>query len=151
MPGPERSLETPPARVPDGFDCVVHSTGRAAAWLRLTGELDLVAAPRLKACLDDALASAWLVVVDLRALTFIDGSGVVAILAADERARRSGRRLVLVHEPAQVTRLIDLAVVDDRLEITDLTSVLDHRTQGAPASSADTRPRTEATRITLDV
>jgi anti-sigma B factor antagonist len=62
-----------------------HRSRRGVA--ALSGELDLTGTPRLSACLTDVLASAWLVVVDLRELTFMDSSGVAAIIAADKRAR----------------------------------------------------------------
>ena len=42
-------------------------------------------------------SQARLVVLDLRELTFIDSSGVHAIVSAGIRARKGGRRLVLVH------------------------------------------------------
>jgi anti-anti-sigma factor len=96
-----------------------HRSRRGVA--ALSGELDLTGTPRLSACLTDVLASAWLVVVDLRELTFMDSSGVAAIIAADKRARRSERRLVLIRGPAQVTRLINLVDPARRLEITDLS------------------------------
>ena len=121
MPFTEGLLEMSSAQASDDFDCDVHRTSRAAAWLRLSGELDLAAAPRLAAVLEDALASAWLVVVDLRDLTFIDSSGLAVIRAADDRARRSERRLVLIRGPAQVSRLIDLAGSSDRFRTADLT------------------------------
>ena len=150
MPVPERLLKTRSAQPLDGFGCVIHRTGRAAAWLGLTGDLDLAAAPRLTACLDDALSTAWLVVVDLRELRFIDTTGLAAILTADERARRSERRLVLVRGPGQVTRLIGLTSPGRRVELADLSAVLPDRAQvagGAPASPAGTDRRRRAAPI----
>jgi anti-sigma B factor antagonist len=97
--------------------------GRDAAWIRLSGELDLATAAQFAARLNDALSAARLVVVDLRQLTFMDSTGLSVLVTAQHRARRSGRRLVLIRGPRQVDRLLKLIGFADRLEITDLQSL----------------------------
>jgi len=61
--------------------------------LRVTvrGELDIATAPRLEAALADSSAAS--VRVDLRGLTFMDSTGVRALLQATEDARAAGRDL----------------------------------------------------------
>jgi anti-sigma B factor antagonist len=126
MPSPEPFL--PPPRgldslAPGSFGCALHHSGRDAAWLTLGGELDLAAASQLAPRLEEALAGARLVIVDLRGLTLMDSAGLAAIVTAHRRARRSGRRLVLVRGPEQVDRLLQITAVPDQLEITALPQI----------------------------
>lgn len=70
--------------------------------------------------LDEALhraqADAPLVVLDLRALEFIDASAATLILAADRRIRRAGGRLVVVRGGATIHALFALIGLDQKLE-----------------------------------
>jgi anti-sigma B factor antagonist len=88
-----------------------------AVWLTAFGELDLAAAPELAELLLGAQTDAMLVVLDLRGLTFMDSGGVHVILRAAQRARRTGRRLVVVRGQGQVERLLGLVNVDEELEL----------------------------------
>jgi anti-sigma B factor antagonist len=86
----------------------------------LSGELDLVNAQRF----EDALASLEAdslatLVLDTRALTFIDSTGLRSVIAAHERARSGGRRLVVVRGAQAVDRLLNLTELDQRLEMVD--------------------------------
>jgi anti-anti-sigma factor len=88
--------------------------------VRLAGELDLATVPRL----DDELkavedAGPEVVLVDLQGLSFMDSSGLRALLAADARAREAGRRLVLVRGDERVQRVLSITRLDERLEIVD--------------------------------
>jgi anti-sigma B factor antagonist len=58
-------------------------------------------------------------VLDLRALSFMDSSGLRALLAADARAKEAGRRLVLVRGDERVQRVLRITRLDERLEIVD--------------------------------
>jgi anti-sigma B factor antagonist len=100
--------------------CVLSHSDRDAAWVRLGGELDLTSGPELAQSLRQALGGSRVVVVDLRQLAFMDSAGVHVIVDAHNRARRAGRRLVIIRGPGQVTRLLDLTGFSDRLEIVDL-------------------------------
>lgn len=88
--------------------------------IELAGELDLATAPKLEDELrrveDDGPA---VVVLDLRPLSFMDSSGLRALLAADSRAREAGRRLVLVRGDERVQRVLRITRLDERLEIVD--------------------------------
>ena len=55
--------------------------------------------------------------IDLRELTFLDSTGLSRLVAARKRARRAGRRLVLVRGSAAVQRLFALTAVDEHFEI----------------------------------
>ena len=70
------------------------------------GEDRAATAPQLERTAD--ASQARLVVLDLRELTFLDSSGLHAILHAGIRARQAGRWLVLVRVPSNVERLLTL-------------------------------------------
>jgi anti-anti-sigma factor len=101
------------------FDCVLQQTGSDAAWLTLTGELDLSSSWYLATRLDDAFASAGMVVVDLRRVAFMDCAGLAVIAASDAQARRSTRRLVVVRGSRQTERLLEVTGLLNELEVTD--------------------------------
>jgi anti-sigma B factor antagonist len=105
------------------FDCTLRTGGLDAAWVRVTGELDIAAAPQLAETLVRAEESSQRVVLDLRQLTFMDSAGVHVILEASVRAHAAERRLVLVRGPSQVNRMLDLTKAGDTLEIVELDPV----------------------------
>jgi anti-anti-sigma factor len=86
----------------------------------LAGELDIVNAPELESQLATIEADAAdTLVLDLRGVEFIDSTGLRALIAANERARAAGRRLVIVRGAKAVDRLLSLTQLDQRLEIVD--------------------------------
>lgn len=86
------------------------------AFITLTGELDLAASTELEAQLDRLeRRSPGTIVIDLRNLAFIDSSGLRLLLAADARARNSGRRVAFVRGPDAVQRVFEMALLDRRL------------------------------------
>jgi anti-sigma B factor antagonist len=88
--------------------------------LRLAGEFDLsgVAAFERELARDPSEREDTLV-LDLRGLTFIDSSGLRAVVMADHRARAKGKRCLLVRGPQRISRVFDLTGVSDRLELVD--------------------------------
>ena len=86
----------------------------------LVGELDIVGAPQLE---DELVSlepdSVRTLVLDLRGITFIDSTGLRAVIAAQERARSEGRRLVVVRGAKAVDRVLSMTQLDQRLEIVD--------------------------------
>jgi anti-sigma B factor antagonist len=100
-----------------GFELTVQHMGTGAVSLRLRGSLDLAYAYRF----DDEVrhaereASSCLV-LDLRGLDFVDSAGISRILAARRRARRAGRRLVLVKGSKAVQRFMQLAALTEHFE-----------------------------------
>ncbi|HEX5852561.1 MAG TPA: STAS domain-containing protein [Solirubrobacteraceae bacterium] len=86
----------------------------------LTGEADLLGAPKIEAALKDASADApGLIVIDLRPLTFIDSSGLQALLTGHELCRARGHELRIVPGPENVQRLFALAGMNEALPFTD--------------------------------
>ncbi len=94
--------------------------GLGASWVYAAGELDLATSPQLEQTLREAQQDARLVVLDLRELTFMDSSGVHAIVDAGIRYRRAGCRMVVVRAPAQVDAVFTLIGVTEDVEIYDL-------------------------------
>lgn len=98
---------------------------REGILLALHGELDLSTVAILEDAMQSAERSHALVVVDLRDLTFLDSTGLHVLISAEQRARRSGARLVIVQGPAQVRRLLELTGASEQLHVvTDVSSVL---------------------------
>jgi anti-anti-sigma factor len=100
-----------------GFELTVQHIGTGAISIRLRGALDLAYAYRF----DDELRHAErdapsCLVLDLRELDFVDSAGISRILAARRRARRSGRRLVLVRGSKAVQRFMQLAALTEHFE-----------------------------------
>jgi anti-sigma B factor antagonist len=80
------------------------------AGIKLAGEVDLATVPQLK----DALANIWTeseVLLDLSDLTFMDSSGVSAILAF-AKSRNGDGPLVMVNPPAEIERLFELTCLE---------------------------------------
>lgn len=118
QPPPDRSLIT---GVSDGD---VLSATRCvfpgAVHVVLAGELDLATVPIAEHELRRALRDAADVLLDVRALTFIDLAGLNMILAATRRARRVGRRLAVAHQGATcVQRMFELTHADRSLMLAD--------------------------------
>jgi anti-sigma B factor antagonist len=73
------------------------------------GELDLAAAPDLRAAIETALeAGAHRLVVDLGEVTFIDSTAIGVLLSTRERLRRSGGSFELVCCEPNVLRVLEI-------------------------------------------
>jgi anti-sigma B factor antagonist len=86
----------------------------------LSGELDISTAPRVEEELrrvEDGRPA--VIVLDLRALEFMDSTGLRVIVSADGRARDEERSLRLVRGPEAVQRIFRVTRLDERLEIAD--------------------------------
>lgn len=106
----------------------------------LTGEADLLGAPKIEKALKDASAGEpELIVIDLRSLTFIDSSGLQALIAGHEFCHARGHELRIVPGPENVQRLFELTGMDQVLPFTDAAD-LDAEVN---SSSGGTTPRAE--------
>jgi len=79
----------------------------------LSGELDLVAAADVSSLLKDAVSTAKDVTVELEALTFIDSSGLGALLGAHSAAQDQERVLRLRRPQAAVARILHVTQLDE--------------------------------------
>ncbi len=86
--------------------------------IALFGELDLASSPDFELELE-RVSGARLVIADLRALEFIDSTGLSVLVRAHQRARESGSDFAVVNGPGQVQRLLSLTGVKERLHIAD--------------------------------
>ncbi len=85
----------------------------------VTGDVDLVSAAHLREVLEDALHLSSHLIVDVSGMTFIDSSGLTALVHAHRRAADSGGSMT-VRRPSPmlkrllgITRLETVLVVDD--------------------------------------
>ncbi|MGW7043658.1 STAS domain-containing protein [Streptomyces avermitilis] len=79
------------------------------ALLTLAGEIDLTTAPLVRAALTECLRDGIRTVdVDLTAITFCDGSGLNAFLAAYQIAHEAGTTIQLHHPPPTTARVIEI-------------------------------------------
>jgi anti-sigma B factor antagonist len=82
----------------------------------LVGELDLATAPELDAIAERVCSEgARELVLDLRELSFIDSTGLRAILVTRERCEGHGCELFLTPGPPAVERLFDLTGMRSQL------------------------------------
>ena len=101
-----------------GLALTIERLGPEAVCVGLRGELDLQYAYSFDEELKRVEAGdPPCVVLDLRELRFLDSCGLARLLAARRRARRAGRRLVLVRGPSAVQRVFALTAVDEAFEI----------------------------------
>lgn len=102
----------------------------------LVGDCDLSVRDQLTTLLLDAVRSARVVVVDLAGVTFMDSSGLHALMTAHHAAQRTGGRLSVRGATGAVAGL---------LEITGLRTIL------SPAPPAQPAPGTPASRLDAPV
>jgi anti-anti-sigma factor len=86
------------------------------ALVRLSGELDLSGVERLEGELE-RLSDESHLVLDLTRLSFIDSSGLRALLAAWGRSQQDGHSLTIVRGPDDVHRIFELTGMDAVLPI----------------------------------
>lgn len=95
----------------------VHArSGSDWALLRVSGDIDINAAPYIRQrVVSEIEAGRPKVGLDLSDVTFMDSSGLAAIVGALKRARQEGGSVVLIRPAEQVRRI---------LTMTDLVKVL---------------------------
>jgi anti-sigma B factor antagonist len=99
------------------FACRWRLEGRAAASVRVAGDLDHATAPQLRTALEEALVYARLVLVDVSDVSFMDSSGLRVILEASIGARSQDARVLLVGVSEQVEALIDLTATRPHIDL----------------------------------
>ena len=102
-------------RGPD-FSCASYAEGEGFTRVTLSGELDLATAPRLVHALTEVADGTAVVILDLSELTFMDSSGLHAIISARARLAETDCRLVLVPGGHQVQTLFELTGIKDHVE-----------------------------------
>jgi anti-anti-sigma factor len=88
--------------------------------LRLSGELDMAGVERFERLLiEDQTPKSTTVVADLSGLTFIDSSGLRALIMADQRVRAAAGRFIVVRGPARVNQVLEMTGVARQIEVVD--------------------------------
>ena len=106
--------------MPQVLGLEVGALGAGEIRLRVSGELDIEAAPPLL----DAIVGAGLaaptghrIVVDLAGVRFIDSSGLAALVDAHRRLAAREQQLVVANPDAGVWRIFTLSGIDQILAI----------------------------------
>ena len=93
-------------------------TETRTAVLQPTGRLNMVAAPAFKNLVEETVASgATHIVVDLGEVTFIDSSGLGALISALKATRQAGGDLRIADVPEQVMTVLRLTNLDRVLRV----------------------------------
>ncbi len=86
--------------------------------VEITGELDILTAPKLAAELNHVVRrSSQDVIVDLRRVEFIDSAGLQILLGVQRRLSTASRRLSVVCDEGPVRRVIELARLEETLSL----------------------------------
>lgn len=94
--------------IAEAFDVHTESRGTVAA-VTVTGEIDAATASRVHDALEKAYrAASEMVVLDLTKTSFVDSSGVEAVLRFERRATAGGVAVVVVGARPEVRRVFDL-------------------------------------------
>jgi anti-anti-sigma factor len=100
---------SPDAASPVRLEISSEPSDRAIV-MTLSGELDIASAPSLEHALQDAVGSGpGRVIIDLGGVSFMDSTGLRALLLARESAGGDGHELVLRPGPRQVQRVFELS------------------------------------------
>lgn len=98
------------------FECACRLDARGSASLGLSGELDRAVCGEFETRLAEAQRASAVVTLDLRRLTFMDGAGY-AVLVKAARASTPEAKMVLTGCAGQVSRLLDLVGLPERVEM----------------------------------
>lgn len=90
------------------------STETQGAWtvVRLGGEVDLSWSQQVRRAVLDALGTGGQVAVDLAKVSYIDSSGIAALVEGFQSARGKGQTFVLVEASEAVLAVLRLARLD---------------------------------------
>jgi anti-sigma B factor antagonist len=97
----------------EGVD-VIHDDG-ARAVVVVRGEIDVASCPALNGIVADLTCPE--IVLDLAEVTFMDSSGLAALLRAERRARELGGRLLLRAPSRAVLDVLQMTHLDDRFTV----------------------------------
>jgi anti-anti-sigma factor len=96
-------------QIQDSICCGRHA-------IRLTGELDMASAPDLAGAIVRICASSThAITLDLSHLTFMDSTGLAAIISVGKRCEQLAYEFRLIPGPPAVQRVFELTGLRDRL------------------------------------
>jgi len=86
----------------------------------LSGELDLMSAPRVESALQQAAdGPATALIVDVQALSFMDSTGIRTLLQAKRRADAGGHSLAVLNGSGPAHRVLGLSGVGEHIRMLD--------------------------------
>jgi anti-sigma B factor antagonist len=85
--------------------------------VRVRGEVDITTAPQLNRELSNAVTHRHHVVADLRGVQYMDLSGIRALEATQQVARKQQRLLVVIAPPAPVGNIFDVVQLQQEIPI----------------------------------
>jgi len=80
-----------------------------AAVVSIVGDVDMTACEMVETALDAAREGATVLVLDLRAVGFMDTSGLRLVISEQQRAEADGYRFVVAPGSGKVQRLLEIA------------------------------------------
>mgnify|MGYP000315357322 CR=1 FL=1 len=102
------------------FALTREAAGEAVVVVSPAGDLDAYTAPEVRAALTDLIEEgAAVVVCDLSAVTFLDSSGLGALIGALKRLRERGGELLIVQPGPSARRIFALTALDRVLPLFD--------------------------------
>ena len=102
-------------------------TDTQTAVLRPTGRLNMVAAPAFKSLVEQTVAEGRSrIVVDLGEVSFVDSSGLGALISGLKATRQAGGDLRIAAVPEQVQTVLRLTNLDRVLHVHDSVADASH-------------------------
>ena len=102
----------------DDFTVEVHRQPGAAV-VAPSGEIDVATVDEVRDHLRSCEQDAGVVVLDLRAVDFMDTSGLQLVFETQRRASQAGFEFVVVRGSRQLQRLFEIAGFGERLRLVD--------------------------------
>lgn len=109
-------------------DLEIHNSELATGWhcIAVTGEIDLATVPELETAIENVYSgNSHPLVVDLTKSSFMDSTGLKALVMANRRFDESSRPFAIAVSAGPVSRLIDLSGVESSMRIVERTEDLD--------------------------
>jgi len=91
---------------------IEQETSNGSTLIRLSGEVDLSWSQQVRKAVLEALAASKRVGVELSAVSYIDSSGIAALVEGFQNARTQGRGFALVAISDAVRSVLELARLD---------------------------------------
>lgn len=92
-------------------DCSIEQQGDFAL-VRVRGEVDLSWSQKVRKTILEALGKAKAVGVELSEVSYIDSSGIAALVEGFQNARGKGQKFALIAASAPVRSVLELARLD---------------------------------------
>lgn len=116
MAGTTTDTQTPPDGPPFAVD--VRSRGEGTSTVAVSGEVDVATSPALRAVLlDPEQCPGPELVLDLRAVTFLDSSGLSVLVATHNALAERDGRIRLECHPGPVPLVLRACGLDQVLEV----------------------------------